>query len=85
MSPATSRLDPRRIAANLASIESVPEDVLGGVDREWALAWARKGYDVYACRDEDGIWYLWLAARCVELGAVAPAVERHKHRWSLRH
>lgn len=78
-------LEPRRIAANLASIEAVPEELLGGADREWAVMWARKGYDVYACRGEDGAWHLWLATRCVELGAVAPAAERHKHRWSLRH
>lgn len=58
----------RRMAANVASIEAVPEELLGGLDREWAFVWARKGYDVYACRDEDGVWYLWLESRCVKLG-----------------
>ena len=65
-------LTPRRIAANVASIEGVPEELLGGVDREWAFVWARKGYDVYACRDEEGVWYLWLATRCLELGKARP-------------
>lgn len=78
-------LEPRRIAANLASIERVPEELLAGVDREWALMWARKGYDVYACRGEDGAWYLWLATRCVELGRVAPAVEQQAMHKNVRH
>jgi hypothetical protein len=74
----------RRIAANVASIASVPERVLGGVDREWALAWACKGYDVYAFRSDGGAWYLWLATRSVELGAppvvTLPALRRVNHR-----
>lgn len=78
-------LEPRRIAANVASIEAVPEELLNGVDRKWALMWARKGYDVCACRGEGGAWYLWLATRCVELGAVAPAGKQRAHCWSLRH
>lgn len=69
------RLAPGRIAANVASIEAVPEELLGGMDRDWAFMWARRGYDVYACRDEDGVWYLWLATRCVELGAAPVARE----------
>lgn len=80
------RLGPRRIAANVASIEGVPEELLGGVDREWAFAWARKGYDVYAYRDERGKWYLWLATRCMELGRVragaVPRSSRSSRSWS---
>lgn len=83
--PSKRHLEPRRIAANLASIEAVPEVLLSGADREWALMWARKGYDVYACRGEDGAWYLWLATRCVELGRVAPAVEQQAKHKNVRH
>ena len=78
------RLAPRQIAANVASIETVPEELLGGVDREWAFAWARKGYDVYACRDDDGVWYLWLATRCLRLGT-SPTAARRTPAISQRH
>ncbi len=66
------RQSARRMASNVASIEAVPEELLGGIDREWAFAWVRKGYDVYACRDEGGTWYLWLDSRCIELGTTPP-------------
>ncbi len=74
----------RRIATNVASIEAVPEDLLNGVDRDWAFAWARKGYDVYACRDQDGAWYLWLESRCVKLGA-APSSRAPRPGKQQRH
>ena len=74
----------RRVAANVASIETVPEELLGGIDRDWAFAWARRGYDVYACRDEDGVWYLWLESRCVRLGAT-PARRAPRRGHQQRH
>lgn len=76
VSSGKQHLEPGRIASNLASIEAVPEELLGGADREWALMWARKGYDVSACCGEDGTWHLRLATRGVELGTITPAIDR---------
>lgn len=64
------------IAENVASIEAVPaavwERIPAGqaISREWALFWARRGYDCYACRGfgEHRVWNVWLAGERIELG-----------------
>lgn len=64
------------IAENVASIEAVPQAVWEripagqAISREWALFWARRGYDCYACRGfgEHRVWNVWLAGERIELG-----------------
>lgn len=66
------------IAANVASIEAVPQSVWDAMDygednRAWALHWARLGYDVYAYAaagdpDQPPRWNLWCHDRRIELG-----------------
>lgn len=64
------------IAQNVRSIEAVPasvwEHIPAGqaISRDWALFWARKGYDCYAYKGfgEQGTWNVWLAGERIELG-----------------
>lgn len=71
------------VERNVALIEAVPaavwessvaDPVYGPPRREWALYWARKGYDVYCYKSggggggSSGIWNLWLAGERIELG-----------------
>lgn len=55
------------IDRRLASIESVPYELLGWADRWFLLYWARKGYPVYAYCAPAGCWNLWLDYWRVEL------------------
>lgn len=55
------------IGQRLASIESVPYELLSWVDRWFLLYWARKGYPVYAYRAPTGCWNVWLDYWRVEL------------------
>lgn len=65
--PAGQRRQGGSIGQRIASIESVPYELLGWVDRWFLLYWARKGYPVYAYRAPSGRWNLWLDYWRVEL------------------
>ena len=65
--PARQRHQGGVIGRRIASIESVPYEVLGRADRWFLLYWARKGYPVYAYRAPSGRWNLWLDYWRVEL------------------
>jgi hypothetical protein len=55
------------VARRTASIEAVPESVLGGFDRAFLLHWARRGYTVYAYKAPAGQWNLWFETWRLEL------------------
>lgn len=65
--PPRQRTQGSIIGQRIASIESVPYELLGWADRWFLLYWARKGYPVYAYCAPSGRWNLWLDYWRVEL------------------